>query len=181
LTDIPGALSQYRALSLRLDDKFSEIQSRHPDKFVCRLGCHSCCKPALTVSRLEKESLKVFLEAKPELVETLRALEKENPHKGKRCNFLSSEGACLVYEARPLVCRSHGAPLQVRPLRSEDENLRMRDVCPLNFTELNIAQLPPDSVINLDTLNTLLALLTKMAFPKDESRTNLEVDALLRS
>jgi Fe-S-cluster containining protein len=174
-------LGQYRELRARVDAKFDEIRSHYPKEFECRLGCHSCCKPALTVNAIERASLAQFLRERPALVEELRALEKENPHKGKRCSMLSAAGECRVYEARPMVCRSHGAPLQFRMPEpsAPDENARARDVCPLNFTHVSLADVPATDVLNLDTLNTLLALLTQRAFPGDESRTPLRVDALL--
>jgi Fe-S-cluster containining protein len=173
------SLPQYRDLRARVDDKFREISAAYPADFNCRQGCHSCCKPALTVNALERAELREHFEARPALVEELRTLAVENPHLGKRCSFLRSGGDCAVYEVRPLVCRSHGAPLQFRPLDSRDENLRNRDVCPLNFTAKGIGDLPATSVINLDTINVLLALLCQRAFPKDESRTPLSVDAIL--
>lgn len=167
-------LNQYRELRVRVDEKFREIHDAYPSEFQCRMGCHSCCKPGLTVNRLEKEALREVVAAR----ETeLRALAAENPFGGKRCSFLSANGACAVYEARPFVCRTHGAPLQFRPLEAA-ENERARDVCPLNFKQ-GIAELPATAVINLDTINTLLALLSQRAFPGDASRTPLTVDGLL--
>ncbi|HEY8280416.1 MAG TPA: YkgJ family cysteine cluster protein [Bdellovibrionota bacterium] len=171
-------LSQYRELCARLDSKFSEIHGRYSSQFACRNGCHSCCKPGIKVNRLEKEALKQFLLSHPSVRNEIEATERENPHGGKRCNFLSVSGACLVYEARPLVCRSHGAPLQMRPLEVEDENTRVRDVCPLNFKELDIAKLPAEAVLNMDTVYTLLALLLKRTFPGDENRTKLELSEI---
>jgi Fe-S-cluster containining protein len=173
------ALAQYRGLRARVDAKFEEIRAAYPAEFACRTGCHSCCKPSLTVNALEAEALGLFLEARPALVEELRELARENPHRGKRCAFLSAAGECRVYEARPLVCRSHGAPLQFRPLGSKDEGERARDACPLNFTGTSLTQVPATSVINLDTIHTLLALLAQRAFPGNAERTPLTLDGLL--
>lgn len=183
-SESPKDLTQYRELLRRVEEKFNEIRGRHPDQFACRLGCHSCCKPGLTVNALEKEALRAFFAANPEAEAEARRVAALDPHKGKRCALLNEHGACVAYEARPLVCRSHGAPLQFRPLedgkKDSESQLRQRDVCPLNFTGLEIAQLPAEAVLNLDTINTLLALLTRMAFPGDEARTPLRIEALLR-
>jgi len=172
------ALQQYRQLCDRIGQKFAEIRAKHPEQFACRSGCHSCCKPGIGVGRLEKESLKEFLLSDPARVDEAIALENANPFEGKRCSFLRANGECLVYEARPFVCRSFGAPLQVQSL--DDEEVRLRDVCELNFKGIDITQLPADDVLNSDTLNTLLALLTKRAFPGDKSRTRLELSSLLK-
>lgn len=169
-----ASLTQYQELVRKVDEKFSEIASHHSDAFVCRLGCHSCCKPELTVNPLEKEALKRFLEANPERIQKLRALEKTKPHGEKRCSFLEAGGACAVYEARPIVCRTHGAPLQFR----EDEDV-FRDVCPLNFTREDISTLPAEDVLNIDTVNTLLTLIQIRGFGKSKKRFALKVDEIL--
>ncbi len=171
-------LEQYAELLRRLDEKFAEIQSKYPAEFSCRLGCHQCCVPNLTVGPLERDALRAYLQSRPEIAEQAKQLEAENPHGGTRCTFLQSDGGCLIYEARPLVCRSHGAPLQTRDPYNEQQ--RFRDVCPLNFTTTEIASLPAESVLNLDTLNTLLSLVTRLAHPEDESRTPLRVAEILR-
>lgn len=56
---------------------------------------------------------------------------------------------CLLYEARPIICRTHGLPV----LATEGDGRRI-DVCPLNCRD--IKQLPGQAVLNLEQLNTLL-------------------------
>ena len=170
-------MESYRELRARLDAKFEEIRREHPKQFACQLGCHSCCKPGLTVNAIEKEEIRIFLREHPEIVARLKDVSKGNPHQGKRCSMLDAQGQCLIYEVRPFVCRSHGAPLQFRPLDA-GENQRARDSCPLNFSSLSLAEIPANFVINLDTLNTLLALLCERGFPGDRSRTSLNIRIL---
>jgi uncharacterized protein len=177
---VDQALSQYRELCQRLDAKFSEIQVLYPSDFACRKGCHSCCAPGLTVNRLEAEAIARFLGANPELAQAARENEQTKPHGNKRCAFLGKEGDCLIYQERPVVCRSHGAPIQMRPAESgADENLRVRDVCSLNFKSQNLMELPPASVLNVDTVNVLLALLAKRGFPGSSERIPLKPKELL--
>lgn len=172
-------LLHYEQLCARIDQKFTEIRAQHQSEFACQRGCHSCCKPGLTVNALEKKSLQEFFLAYPALQQEARELELSDPFRGTRCRFLRASGDCLVYEARPIVCRTHGAPLQARSPDADETVLR--DVCPLNFKNLDITTLPPEQVMNLDTVNTLLAVLTKIGFPGNESRTLLSVDTLLES
>lgn len=180
------ALEQYRQLCDKVELKFAEIRGRHEKSFACRMGCHSCCLPGLTVSAVEAANLRDYFREHPEQVTVAKELAKADPHKGTRCALLDADGGCVAYEARPLICRSHGAPVQFK--REEEATGKKsaaltveRGTCPLNFTQLDVAKLPPVDVINLDTLNTLLALLNKLAFPGDDSRTELSVDALLKS
>lgn len=139
------------------------------------MGCHSCCKPGISVNALEAQWLKQrLLELPEEKRSALLKNEKTNPFQGKRCSFLQSEGTCGIYELRPLVCRSHGAPLQWK----EEENT-YRDVCPLNFSDQNIGELSPNDVMNLDTINALLSLLLQQS-KLGEHRYELKPSALLK-
>ncbi len=150
------ALATYRELLAKVDAKFAEIASAHPASLQCRLGCHSCCKPGLTVSALEAESLRRFFTAQAKAREERQEILRTDPHGGTRCGLLNARGACIAYEARPLVCRSHGVPLRIKEAATE-----RLDVCPLNFPGENLASLPASDSINLETLNTLLSLLNR--------------------
>lgn len=150
------ALETYRALLTKVDEKFAEIRGHHPASLQCRLGCHSCCKPGLTLSPVEAAALRQHFDAHPEARARAKALRTEDPHRGTRCRLLDAQGACVAYDARPLVCRSHGVPLRLRD--SAGERL---DVCPLNFADQDLAALPAGDSINLETLNTILSLLNQ--------------------
>ena len=63
---------------------------------------------------------------------------------------LLEESRCLLYTARPIICRTHGLPL----IMTQDGE-RTVDFCPLNFQGLDT--LPGNAVIDLDRLNTTLA------------------------
>jgi Fe-S-cluster containining protein len=174
------ALARYGQLVARVDVMFRTVAGKYPQKFACGLGCHSCCKPGLTVNALEAAAISEFLNGHPELVAELREVARANPFRGERCSFLRSNGSCGIYDARPLVCRSHGAPLQVRSPSAAGEEL-LRDVCPLNFRDMDLRTLPAADVLNLDTVNTLLALLCTMSHGKKSKRVALTLDAILRA
>lgn len=159
-----------------MDALFSRIQERHPSAFHCQQGCHSCCKPKITVNALETEWLRLKIQALPESEKAaLLTNEKRTPFRGERCAFLQESGACGIYDFRPIVCRSHGAPLQFK----EEEKL-FRDVCPLNFTKQNIGELPPTDVMNLDTIHALLSLLLQQS-KLGEGRTELKPSKFLQA
>ncbi len=67
---------------------------------------------------------------------------------GARCPLLRDE-RCLLYEARPIICRTHGLPIVYT-----QEGAQISDCCPLNLT--GTTSLSGSDVVNLDTLNTLL-------------------------
>ena len=125
----------------------------------CREGCSFCCYVDLHVFPSEAGNvlrwfLDLQLEQQQQLVQKLGHSHSTEPVEGTdaagnlrtRCVFLA-EGSCAVYDARPVICRSQGAPL----LLEERE-----DHCPLNFTK---GEVPPKSQwLNLNRLTTLQAI-----------------------
>ncbi len=155
--DLKSALVHYFTLRNRVSEMFSSVEKKYASEFACRAGCHSCCKPGLTVSAIEAAAIEEYLQ---ENGAEFQAFGRE------RCAFLDKAGRCTIYEARPIVCRSHGAPLQ---FKAEDGEMLLRDVCSLNFKEKDLAEIPAADVLNLETLNTLLATLNIQAFGKKKS------------
>lgn len=156
--------SKYKEFSQRIDEKFLEIKNKYPESFSCQKGCHSCCKAGLTINAVEKKSIQDFFDKDPEKLPKIQKLIRIKD----RCGFLNSAGECSIYEVRPVVCRTHGAPIQFKdPIKNEES---FRDTCPLNFTKNPIGELPANFVLNLDTINTLLALLAG----KDLTRHSLD-------
>ena len=174
--DKSQVLATYRQLLSKLDQKFGEIHGRNSEKMKCGKGCHTCCVPELTVFSVERENILELIRSTPGLEEKLRKLEQDSPHKGTRCKFLEASGACAIYEARPVVCRSHGAPLF-----SKSDEGAMLDVCPLNFSDLqNLAELATQDFINLDLINSLLVAINR-ELDESGARTKLSLDSLKKS
>lgn len=163
--------AEHRAVLAKVDAKFDEIQGHHREQMACRSGCHGCCLPGLTVGRLERDFLRAHIAATPGLAGQLTALAAARPHGATRCELLRADGSCAVYAARPLVCRSHGAPL-----RMPDGRI---DACPLNFREG-----PPPGAgdcIDVQTLDTLRFVVGRRYAPDDDgARFPLTVAELLR-
>ena len=70
-----------------------------------------------------------------------------------RCPLLNDKGQCRVYDARPMICRSHGLPISLGDPPS-------RDVCPLNFTSGPSPDvMPAEDVLNVNSVNAIMAVL----------------------
>lgn len=145
--------SEYLALVAKVDDKFAEILARQPQQFACRAACHSCCQPGLTISQVEAKRIAAFLQDNPQIVARMAA---QNPHAGSRCRWLDGQGHCAIYAVRPIVCRSHGAPIKFK----QNAQLR-RDVCSLNFKDTPLVAVDAMDFIDIDTLNTILSLINR--------------------
>lgn len=144
--------AEYRAVLAKIDSKFAEIESKYPKSFACASGCHGCCLPGLSVSRVEADHIRAALAEDAALRAAVEALLAASPWQGTRCALLDAAGRCSIYAVRPALCRAHGAPTWVR---SEQGGVE-RDVCPLNFADGSLAELDAGDGIDLTTLTTLL-------------------------
>src|SRR5437764_8097636 len=97
------AVDQYRALRDRIDRAAGRLVDMHCKHLACRPGCHDCCTD-LTVSPVEYASILNDLRAAGVTADTLPF----DP--AAACAFLS-DGLCMLYRLRPLICRTHGLPI----------------------------------------------------------------------
>jgi len=179
-------LDNYKVLLEKIDEKSKDIASRYPDKIRCGKGCHSCCLHGLTVNGLEREHIKQYLFSHPKLRATIEENTKLDPHKGQRCSFLDAEGGCLIYDARPIACRSHGVPLKTAYDAHDAAHISSSQiylsVCPLNFTDMDLKDVGDLYFINLDTLNSILVLLNQQFDTKNaEKRFRLTIQGILEN
>ncbi len=140
-------LSNYYALIERVDDHCLRISGDYEANMVCKKGCDDCCR-RFTLFPVEAQALYA---ASRELSRTRVEHIRERARDGASDDVcpLLDEGECLLYEARPIICRTHGLPI----LTVQDGRQRV-DVCPLNFK--NVDSLPASSMIDIDRLNTTL-------------------------
>ena len=157
-------MREYQGLRGKVDVHFDMIFDKHQAEMRCAAQCHACCAPGLTVTRIEADAIRDHLTTHPELIPNLAELANRDPHQGQRCSLLDAEGRCSIYEARPLICRSHGAPVLVQI----DESHEGIDACELNFTQ-GIDMLDDGDWIHLETLNTMLTLID-WRYALDEGR-----------
>lgn len=138
----------YRDILQHADRFFREVASARPDQLQCN-GCSLCCyglfeigsgdisvlaeglaslHPSRRNAIIRKAVAIVAGSAHPNLREC-GPIEKDvffDRTASTACPNLSDEGRCLVYEHRPLVCRTFGIPLR-------EGDRYVGDVCELNF------------------------------------------------
>ncbi len=160
-----SVLANYRLFVTRLDELCGKITNTLSSAISCRPGCSSCCCH-LTVFPVEAAAVTAAVAIKLHALPSkeVRLLKERTAlAKTESCPFLI-ESLCLLYEDRPIICRTHGLPLLVRA----DGEKRL-DFCPENFRE--IASLPGSMVIDIDTLNqTLVAINAKFLKESPDSR-----------
>jgi Fe-S-cluster containining protein len=155
------SLENYFRLIDKVDELSRRIEDRFRDSISCVRGCDACCRH-LTLFPVEGAALALALkELDPDSADHIRSRARGALPDGP-CPLLK-DGACLLYRARPLICRTHGLPLL-----TASEGKKRIDFCPENFRGLD--SLPGDAVIDLDLLNSALAainsLFVREAFPQ---------------
>ncbi|MDA8428148.1 MAG: YkgJ family cysteine cluster protein [Geobacteraceae bacterium] len=141
-------LDNYYQMVARVDALCRGIQDVLSSQITCSEGCSSCCT-AITLFPVEAAALRAALEALPQADRTA-ILRHVSEHAGEeRCPLLEDH-RCLLYDARPIICRTHGLPILYA-----DGSEQKADCCPLNLTESE-QPVSGSAIIDLDRLNTLL-------------------------
>ena len=147
----PGLRERYTHVVEGYAAEFERNQQLHGERIRCRRGCDDCCHQLFQISELEaaevsrgvqklpqkvqlrvRERAAVYLEQRAALVARTGQVESWGALLGEGlrlpCPALE-DGACLVYEHRPLICRKFGIPLwnPDRPGRVYACQLNFRD------------------------------------------------------
>ncbi|MFA6236327.1 MAG: YkgJ family cysteine cluster protein [Bacteriovorax sp.] len=131
---------------------FDKVMEKYSSEMKCSEGCSKCCYTDISVFKVEAQRISDwFNEQTFEQRAELMNLWQTKNEKGA-CAFLYND-RCSIYEARPVICRTQGAPLFLAA-----ENAL--DYCPLNFES---GDPPKEDWLNLERLNTMLSLAAKMA------------------
>ena len=139
-------MSRYHELAAKVDGFFARVSGRHGEDMQCGSGCSDCCHVRLTVTAIEACALRDEIASWDE--GRRAALHANAAASSGHCAALDGRGRCLVYAARPFVCRSHGAPV-----RMSSRSLPVIESCFRNFVTVTP---DPDCVIDQTTLSTLV-------------------------
>jgi len=127
---VAGGMLYAMALYQAMDETIAGQPDRR--QFVCRKGCHFCCKQIVTTTFVGAEAISMFIKRMPQKdqrqmfgharsrVEDYVRWFQHNRSSGnildplwlaeqwfgKPCPFLSARGTCWIYPVRPMDCRT---------------------------------------------------------------------------
>lgn len=147
--------AHYNAYIEKVDSFCTDVKKACNASIVCRKGCDSCCRH-LSLFPVEAIHMRVAMN---DCSDDVRLKITENAEVSLKdtqapCPLLD-QGGCLLYEVRPMICRTHGYPILV-----EEEGAFRVDHCPLNFRSGETIE--RQFILDLNTLNTALATLNQL-------------------
>jgi Fe-S-cluster containining protein len=154
------SISQFLEIAAEWESEFARNKKEYGERIHCRRGCTSCCSQMFQITEIEaayiSQRVKRFppnereklrerarqYEAQRQLILTNRNVPDawgSLPPPGLRlaCPALE-DGACRIYEHRPLICRKYGIPLY------NPRKPNQLFACELNFSpgeELEVTEL----------------------------------------
>ena len=173
------ARQEYLSLRQAIDDFAAMVSQNHGEHIQCRRGCYQCCVPPDTLFRIEGEQI---LKAVAGLAAPLRERIRQRIEKGEdpRCPLLE-KGGCMIYENRPILCRTQGMPLAVH----REGKVYDLEYCRLNFTQVpSDFELPRRYILDIGGTTELLATLNlKLVVgvgldPEQDGRVSFSLAAL---
>ncbi len=146
-------LKNYMGLKARVDDHCRRLERQYAEHLACREGCEGCCRH-ISLFPVEAAALALALR---ELSADNASYIRERVRRVENTDLcpLLENGCCLLYGARPIICRTHGYPLL-----AERRGEKVIDFCPKNFN--GITSFPKAFVMDLDLLNTTLAAINSV-------------------
>jgi Fe-S-cluster containining protein len=169
-----SVFSHYNQVITLVEAEFDRNVRLYGDRMQCGSGCSSCCSQmfritimdAIMISRkmkqlpaAERDDLQAraqhYIEERARLIHQRadedNQNEREVPTTGLRlpCPALNEQGACRIYDARPVVCRKWGIPL------FDPQHPTELQACELNF--------PPGTAFEDEELDELIDRQTEIA------------------
>jgi uncharacterized protein len=139
-------IGKYLKLREEVDKACIPLHRTHKKYTLCKQGCDECC---MNFRLLPIEFYSILFSLKEEKMLNLNDKDSES------CPFLINH-ACVIYQHRPLICRSHGLP--ILDMDQEGENWEL-SFCPLNFTENNDEYFTHSNCYHQDLFNSKLYML----------------------
>lgn len=153
MRNITEMLTNYTRLVEKVDTLCDEITRGFAGHIACKKGCDGCCLH-FSIFWVEAVNLAMAVKGMPGEEAALLRSRLRSRADQEVCPLLR-EGGCLLYEYRPIICRTHGLPIL-----TGQSGPSVIDFCPRNFQHAD--SIPGSAVIHLDRLNETLAVINTL-------------------
>ncbi|MDR2729161.1 MAG: YkgJ family cysteine cluster protein [Chitinispirillales bacterium] len=140
MDQLQTVVGNYYKLCGFCDQLWSRVRQAYPNEITCKKGCGICCE-LKSVSQIEAHVISLYLQEN-----NGGSNKKTVPETAEKCPFLC-EDACLIYNARPLICRTHGLVL-----RSAEFHQTHAASCPYNFPSFGPNELSDEFTLDIDMI-----------------------------
>ena len=146
----------YKKILERADAHFASVMASQRENLQCGAGCSLCCYGLFEIGSGDVPVIAEGLEKlhpsrRRKIIRRALEIVKQSAHPNLRecsvdekeaffdrtqstpCPNLDEKGLCMMYEHRPLVCRTFGLPLR-------EKRTYIGDVCELNVNDATQAQ-----------------------------------------
>ena len=121
LNEITNSNSSRRSKIFKLQEVMSEVRALSEKFSACRSGCSNCCHQRVMLSQTEADLIgKNIARPAVQLQRDYKMPDVDSYNQLTPCTFLV-DGACSIYNSRPLMCR-HFVNLDVDNLLCSFEN-----------------------------------------------------------
>lgn len=140
----------YKSILEQADRHFASVMRSQPQNLQCGAGCSLCCYGLFEIGsgdvpliaeglaqlhpsrrrKIIRRALEIVASSEHPNLRECSPEEKESffdRTQSTACPNLGNDGLCMMYEHRPLVCRTFGLPLR-------EGRKYIGDICELNFT-----------------------------------------------
>ncbi len=142
--------NEYKELRNEIDSLSEKLEKKHAPHIKCKSGCDLCCMD-YRIFPVEFYSILQELKNRNYTGSDLPEIQDE-----ESCIFLKDH-RCLIYESRPVICRTHGLPL----LFANDDGEWELSACELNFTDFDLEDFTPENTFPQDKFNSELFMLNQ--------------------
>jgi Fe-S-cluster containining protein len=145
-------IAQYGKLTDYCSAFWNRVAGALPGHIACRKGCSICCE-LTSVNYLEARLIADYCAERPETLVKKRCVRLPPKGQDGSCPFIT-DGACRIYEVRPLICRTHGLLLRGELFREP-----VTISCPYNFREIECGSVDTALVLDIEKISDNLARL----------------------
>lgn len=164
--------SEVTSMFHKLSDRALQktIAESKNDNIKCSKGCSFCCYINVDITEDEgtlieeyckRNNITIDYEQLGKQVNSEPSTYLNLPYKDRRCSFLSKEGTCSIYEARPIACRNYLVVSNPKDCNTEFE---VKET--LNFVTIN-TEILYSALSNVSEFNSMSKILLKLKSKQD--------------